>query len=739
MKRNIFLLIFLGFLSGCTMTTYTKRVLVHDNDGAVVKAEYYRCLYPSYEGSAYAQDWQSGVNNENYVRMERTILYPFVSVLTLGIQPAADLFSYLFTNPTKSDRCGYLKDDDAFFAPVLNAMSASNAVSGTSIEIRGRNLDRNPKVFFNDVKAEITNVSENSLSVIVPNAKFNNADVYIQTSVGRTKNKPFAIIPARSPMLSIENLDFAGENGGKILMADSKGAITFRISNARRAGKAFNIKVVPVLENKKKIEGLEIPETVEIGDIPAGTSKIASIPLKTGLNLKAGKLSFALKFSEANGFDPEPLHISFDTAAIEKPDIMLAELSIDDTLYPSEKKLSVGNGNNIVDLGETIEAEIELFNAGEGTTKNTVIALVSDSKEIDFKTDTVFKLGNIPSGSRKKITAAFSISKRYKGGDILPIKLAVTDSRRIFNKQIPLGINVNRSYPKIDGVNVQNNYVRPEKPGFELGNDLASIPVAKKSRPDAVAVVMGVRQYSDIDVPLVNYALNDAQTVKDYLEKALGYDPKNIIYMANPTHGDMMRVFGKEGDPRGQLSSYIVKGKSEVFVYYSGHGAPDINTRKAYLVPADASPSFIAMNGYSLDTLYKNLALLPAKKITVVTDACFSGAFNSGTLLKNASPLAITPSSAGYERLNIFSSSKGTEISSWYTEKKHGLYTYFFLKGLQGDADKDGNKVITAEELENYLEEKVPALALRLYNRRQNPGFSGRKNEKIAEYRQGKK
>ena len=140
------------------------------------------------------------------------------------------------------------------------------------------------------------------------------------------------------------------------------------------------------------------------------------------------------------------------------------------------------------------------------------------------------------------------------------------------------------------------------------------------------------------------------------------------------------------------------------------------------------------MNGYSLDTLYQNLALLPAKKVTVVTDACFSGAFNSGNLLKNASPLAIAPKTGGYEKLNIFSSSKGTEISSWYTDKKHGLFTYFFLKGLQGEADADGNKTITAEELEEYLEENVPALATRLYNRAQNPVFSGRKNDKIAEY-----
>ena len=312
--------------------------------------------------------------------------------------------------------------------------------------------------------------------------------------------------------------------------------------------------------------------------------------------------------------------------------------------------------------------------------------------------------------------------------------MRVSDARGIFNKEIPLNIKINRSYPKIEGVNVQSTYVQPQKPAFESGNDLQNIPAAKNKKPYAVAVVIGVRQYSNPDVPMVNYALNDAQTVKDYLEKAMGYDPQNIIYMPNPTHGDMTRVFGKEGDPRGQLSSYLTKNKSEVFVYYSGHGAPDVNTRKAYLVPADASPAFISMNGYSLDTLYQNLALLPAKKVTVVTDACFSGAFNSGNLLKNASPLAIAPKTGGYEKLNIFSSSKGTEISSWYTDKKHGLFTYFFLNGLQGEADADGNKTITAEELEEYLEENVPALATRLYNRAQNPVFSGRKNDKIAEY-----
>lgn len=738
MKKFFFLISACLFLCNCAV--YSKRVIRHGSSGEVTGAAIYRCLYPSYKGGRTAGTTREGIDSfkaegRNGIAI-RTVQYPVLSALTLGIMPVYDIMARLFTNPAASQDCVYESEDSTFFAPVLTSINKTKATSGTEIIIKGQNLDKKPQVFFNDIKAEITAINPDSLSVIVPVAKVNTAGVYIKTAHGKTVSRQFTIVPARSPMLSITGLDFTGEDGGKTMLADSRGYVTFRIANGKGAGNAFRIILKTAMTNKKTaaVKDLNFPETFIIGDIPAGTEKKVTIPFTSGLSLNTGHADMLLSFTEANSFDPEPVNISFNTVALEKPDLLMAELSIDDTLYPDVRRLSVGNGNNIVDPGETIEVNVELFNAGTGITKDTVISFETDSKEIDFKSDVSFRAGNIPSGGKKKVTTAFSISKRYKGSETLPVKMRVSDARGIFNKEIPLNIKINRSYPKIEGVNVQSTYVQPQKPAFESGNDLQNIPAAKNKKPYAVAVVIGVRQYSNPDVPMVNYALNDAQTVKDYLEKAMGYDPQNIIYMPNPTHGDMTRVFGKEGDPRGQLSSYLTKNKSEVFVYYSGHGAPDVNTRKAYLVPADASPAFISMNGYSLDTLYQNLALLPAKKVTVVTDACFSGAFNSGNLLKNASPLAIAPKTGGYEKLNIFSSSKGTEISSWYTDKKHGLFTYFFLKGLQGEADADGNKTITAEELEEYLEENVPALATRLYNRAQNPVFSGRKNDKIAEY-----
>jgi len=77
----------------------------------------------------------------------------------------------------------------------------------------------------------------------------------------------------------------------------------------------------------------------------------------------------------------------------------------------------------------------------------------------------------------------------------------------------------------------------------------------------------------------------------------------------------------------------------------------------------------------------------------------------------------------------VFTSSSGDEISSWYPEMGHGLFTYFFLKALRGEADMDGDRRITAGELSAYVADRsegVPYWARRLYQgRQQTPGFFG--------------
>lgn len=51
---------------------------------------------------------------------------------------------------------------------------------------------------------------------------------------------------------------------------------------------------------------------------------------------------------------------------------------------------------------------------------------------------------------------------------------------------------------------------------------VARIPKAVKPRPDAIAVIIGNRDYSNRDVPPVEFAVRDARAVRQYAEVALG-------------------------------------------------------------------------------------------------------------------------------------------------------------------------------------------------------------------------
>jgi len=97
-----------------------------------------------------------------------------------------------------------------------------------------------------------------------------------------------------------------------------------------------------------------------------------------------------------------------------------------------------------------------------------------------------------------------------------------------------------------------------------------------------------------------------------------------------------------------------------------------------------------------MDTFYTNLNLVPAKHITVVFDACFSGKSVDGDLITEVSGLIIPELKVGNfnDKTNhvILTSSDGDQFSNWSpSEKRHGLFTYFFLKGLRGEADLNSN------------------------------------------------
>ena len=186
----------------------------------------------------------------------------------------------------------------------------------------------------------------------------------------------------------------------------------------------------------------------------------------------------------------------------------------------------------------------------------------------------------------------------------------------------------------------------------------------------------------------------------------------------------MISTFGNKDNPKGQLFNYVRPKKSRVFVYYSGHGAPGSNDGSSYIVPINAEASSIDLNGYSLKTLYKNLSQIPAKSMTIVLEACFSGASQSGTVISNASPIYLKAKETEVpSNITLITAGSSNQIASWEQDKSSGLFTKYFLKGMSGEADVrpygNGDGYVGYDELDRYFKETLTYYARRYYGREQ--------------------
>jgi len=282
--------------------------------------------------------------------------------------------------------------------------------------------------------------------------------------------------------------------------------------------------------------------------------------------------------------------------------------------------------------------------------------------------------------------------------------------------------NYNFDKVEIESQIVQNKPKKKEKQEDRYGL-YKNIPKNTHKNRDAVAVIIGNKNYEKIND--VDFAINDARLMKKYLMDSFGYSEKNILYLENASQGDFIGIFGNKDNYKGKLYNYVKSGKSDVFIYYSGHGAPNVDTKKGYFVPVDCNPSTVELNGYSLDVFYDNLNKIKFRKLTVVIDACFSGE----NTLKNVSPIFIKVENPMRFKDNsfIYTSAKGNQLSTWYPNKGHSLFTYYFLKGIQEKGIE-----VTNSQMTEFLNENVEYMARRLHNREQKPTFNGDKSKYLV-------
>ncbi|MDE6494447.1 MAG: caspase family protein [Bacteroidales bacterium] len=235
-----------------------------------------------------------------------------------------------------------------------------------------------------------------------------------------------------------------------------------------------------------------------------------------------------------------------------------------------------------------------------------------------------------------------------------------------------------------------------------------NVPITDKTSPNTFVLIIANENYEFVDD--VQFALNDGEAVKEYCIKTLGVPERQIFFYKNASAGIVSSGVNK------MVQAMDIFDDAKAIVYYCGHGIPDEKTGDAYLVPTDGKGTDVA-SCYSLGKMYKTLSGSKAKSVTYFMDACFTGANRDGSMLVAARGVAREAKKETIEgNTVVFSAASGDETAMPYTEKQHGLFTYFLLKKIQ---ETKGD--VSYGELADYIKTNVRKEAFLSNEKPQNP------------------
>ena len=241
-----------------------------------------------------------------------------------------------------------------------------------------------------------------------------------------------------------------------------------------------------------------------------------------------------------------------------------------------------------------------------------------------------------------------------------------------------------------------------------------------------VAIIIGVESYEKLPEVKALYANNDAEMFKNFANRSLGIRPSNIKVLIDSKARKMDII----ETLKLWLPKKITPNQTELFVFFSSHGYP--SEEGLYLIPQDGDPRLLEESALSHKYIIDRIVKAKPKSVTMFLDACYSGRSKTGKVLvaglKQIDHVATSEDIP--TNFNIFSSSKSNQLSATIKEAEHGIFSYYLMKGLAGEADLNKDKQISNNELFVYLQDSVSQEAFK-QNRDQNPILTSQNPDQI--------
>ncbi len=248
-----------------------------------------------------------------------------------------------------------------------------------------------------------------------------------------------------------------------------------------------------------------------------------------------------------------------------------------------------------------------------------------------------------------------------------------------------------------------------------------------KANPNALALIIGISDYENTKASAL-YADSDAKMFYDYANLKLGIPSSNIKELVG-NNAKRLDIFKSV---RSFLLKRTVTDKTDIYVFFAGHGLATDDGKGMYLLPYDGDPEYLEDSAIKRKKLFADIQATKPRSVTVFLDTCYSGGTrNEETLVAILRPIIITAKEQSVpDNFTVLSAAKGNQTSQSLEEVKHGLFSYYTMLGMEGGADGNNDNKITARELHAFIKDKVE----RQSQFRQTPELQGDKDRVLVQF-----
>ncbi len=349
------------------------------------------------------------------------------------------------------------------------------------------------------------------------------------------------------------------------------------------------------------------------------------------------------------------------------------------------------NSNLVFEGGERIRVRIDLMNGGERDLQSVTAALTGTASLLTRFPTTMMAIGRLGRGQSRSIEFLATVPQSPQQ-QRAEIHVAVSDLET-------------RTQPP-----TQTLALLIQPTGINT-DDVDQIPAAVTGfqQPNTFLISIGIGSYRNREIPSRKFASSDAQIVSNYFQALGGVLTSNILLLQ-----DWKAV---RSDIDEALLDWLpphINKDTVVIVYFAGLASVS-STGETFLVPYDGTATTTSRT-YPMKDLDAALSRLKAKQTVFLFDGVLS---RIGTDNRAKTPHAQW-NPKGSSTLHIIGTSgigQGLEDD----QHRHGLFTYYLLRAMRGEADtnRDGN--VTLGETVSYLSQKVRWASKTYMNQEQRP------------------